>query len=98
MRDLAIEVRERYLACPYRIPSRCSDPLQGAMVAAERGALSHWETGPESLAALLVLLDQFPRGVYPSAERFKNDAAVKSVCLRALQSEVGLTGLVDFVS
>ena len=68
------------------------------MAAAERGALSHWETEPESLAALLVLLDQFPRGVYPSAERFKNDAAVKSVCLRALQNEVGHIGRGDGVT
>ncbi len=66
------------------------------MAEASQGGLSHWESEPEPFAALLILLDQFPRSIFTSSENFQNDACAKRLCLRAIKSGVCFTTIVLF--
>ncbi len=62
--------------------------------AAARGDYASWEGNAEGCAALLILLDQFPRNLYRgSAHAFATDALALSIARKAV--ERGFDGQVD---
>lgn len=53
--------------------------------AAAAGELAHWETTPEGVLALTLVLDQFPRNTFrASARAFAADPVARAVAARAL--------------
>lgn len=53
---------------------------------AEAGGLQRWEDEPESMLALVVLLDQFSRNLHRgSGQAFANDARARDLAARALE-------------
>ncbi|MGE3245898.1 MAG: DUF924 family protein [Beijerinckiaceae bacterium] len=54
---------------------------------ASRGRFAHWEHEAESVLALLLLIDQFPRNLFrDSAHAFATDAMALNVAKRALRN------------
>jgi uncharacterized protein (DUF924 family) len=52
---------------------------------AAAGALAAWEAAPETALALLLLLDQIPRNIFPATPRaYATDALARTVADRAL--------------
>lgn len=57
-----------------------------AVEAACEGKLGHWEGNEESLVALVVLLDQFPRTIWRgSVDMYHGDALARDVVVRAIE-------------
>ncbi len=59
------------------------------MKLAATGQLAHWESTPKQFLALIILVDQYPRVIYPStADRFVNDHVARDIVLRGVESGV----------
>lgn len=57
------------------------------MKLAATGQLAHWESTPKQFLALIILVDQYPRVIYPStADRFMNDHVARDIVLRGVES------------
>ena len=53
------------------------------------GRLNHWADSPQSLIALIVLLDQFPRCIYRrTSKMFTGDFLCQQIILRSMQVNV----------
>ena len=77
---------------------QCDEVLRlrfGALVsAAARGAFDVWESSPRRRLALILLLDQFPRGVYrDSAQAFSQDH--KALALAVSGTQLGADAALD---
>ena len=59
--------------------------------AAATGKLNHWQNHPESLLALIILLDQFPRKVYAGQSKmFATDNLALGLVLEGIKTEKDL--------
>lgn len=51
-----------------------------------RGELDHWKTGPDSMLALIILLDQFSRNIYrDKSKAFSQDDQAIQICLEGIE-------------
>ena len=66
--------------------------MQPLIAAAAKGELSQWERSIPGTLALIILLDQYPRVLWPnSPKRFTHDLLARDIVMRALEN--GVSGL-----
>eukprot|EP00050_Salpingoeca_kvevrii_P002181 m.187971 g.187971 ORF g.187971 m.187971 type:complete len:499 (+) comp10554_c1_seq2:1415-2911(+) len=86
--DHLVEPIISFVLQPPADPGKCVELMkkfEPAVHAAAQGVLFHWESDPRMLAALLILVDQFPRSLYRDTKHmFILDDMAKDIVLRSI--------------
>lgn len=81
-----IERQEIWFRSTAEFDAEIREKFEAAWQAAARGELDHWMGAPDSCAALIVLLDQFPRNMFRGQERaFSTDPKARIAANRIVE-------------